>query len=267
MNESSIQGCAFCGRGGPFTREHIIPESILKRVGADRAGYSNVAGLVHGGDAVIKDVCRGCNSGPLSILDAYAVDLFDKYFAHSVRRGQTVTVNYDFDMLARWLLKVSFNHARTYRGSTRRLARYANYIRDGGPTPTSFRLSLLVVTPVLHDGVLHEPKMVRVFEPKARPRKPTATGTRPALPAAIVTRIVSLFAYYFDIALLPSDAPLDTVTLHPHRVALSPTESSVTAIGSPIDARTVQMPHFVTHFDKWLTYATHADKKRRFPRK
>ncbi len=66
------------------------------------------------GEPVIKDVCEVCNNGPLSTLDAYICSLFDRHCARILTRGETVTFDYDYHLLKRWLLKMSYNSARMH---------------------------------------------------------------------------------------------------------------------------------------------------------
>ncbi|RWP67751.1 hypothetical protein [Mesorhizobium sp.] len=66
------------------------------------------------GEPVIKDVCASCNNGPLSTLDAYICQLFDRHCARILTRGEIVTFSYDYHRLKRWLLKMSYNSARMH---------------------------------------------------------------------------------------------------------------------------------------------------------
>ncbi len=50
----------------------------------------------------------------LSQLDAYGKSLYDQYFTVPVDFGDTVEFLFDFDRLARWLLKLSFNSGRVH---------------------------------------------------------------------------------------------------------------------------------------------------------
>jgi hypothetical protein len=64
-------------------------------------------------EPTIKDVCEHCNNVVLSDLDAYICTLYDKYFGRVLEKGEKVTFKFHFDSLARWLLKLSYNSART----------------------------------------------------------------------------------------------------------------------------------------------------------
>ncbi len=104
--------CAMCRNPRQLTKEHIWPAGFLRRSDYE-IRYSARAKRTFGGDLTIKDVCGECNNGPLSRLDAYACELYDRYFAKMPRRSEVVTFEYDFGRLTRWLLKIAFNSARS----------------------------------------------------------------------------------------------------------------------------------------------------------
>ncbi len=45
-------------------------------------------------------------------LDNYICEAFDRYFSVIRERGEKVTLDYDYHLLKRWLLKMSYNSAR-----------------------------------------------------------------------------------------------------------------------------------------------------------
>ena len=65
-------------------------------------------------EPTIKDVCEPCNNVTLGKLDDYVCRLFDAQCVHIPQRGETVSFDYDYHLLKRWLLKVSFNSARIH---------------------------------------------------------------------------------------------------------------------------------------------------------
>jgi hypothetical protein len=103
--------CAYCGNARLLTREHVWPRGFLVR-GKYAIKYSRKADKTFRGDLVVRDVCSVCNSGPLSNLDSYACSLFDRYFSKEVEFFQTIQFDYEYGMLLRWLIKVSYNAAR-----------------------------------------------------------------------------------------------------------------------------------------------------------
>lgn len=107
-----MKTCAYCGTTNPLTKEHIWPKGIINRVPSYIGRYTERANKVQAGELVIKDVCQFCNNGSLSKLDDYLCNLFDSSFKDFVREYETVNFAYDYDLLARVLLKLSFNTAR-----------------------------------------------------------------------------------------------------------------------------------------------------------
>lgn len=121
--------CAFCGAHGRLTREHIWPKGIINRVeyGLRFTGQ----GKVITGKLTIADVCRACNNGPLSALDAYICKLHDEYFHQFHDKGSSVTFHYDWWQLGNWFLKASYNAARASGNKTDLviLSRCTDFIR------------------------------------------------------------------------------------------------------------------------------------------
>lgn len=96
---------------------------------------------------VISDVCGPCNNGPLSALDAYGVELYDKYFSNYYLGDEPLTFKYDYQRLAKWLLKLSFNAARANQSDHVRLAHYRHSILDADcdlPEDFSIAVDLLI---------------------------------------------------------------------------------------------------------------------------
>lgn len=111
--------CAFCGQGGPFTREHIWPQSLQRHVqdlaegdGPPDYWVLRLREQEKLNDPVLKDVCASCNNGQLSVLDTYAAGLFKDQLSRRYERNDEFDFEFDYHLLKRWLLKVSFNSAR-----------------------------------------------------------------------------------------------------------------------------------------------------------
>jgi hypothetical protein len=62
----------------------------------------------------IRDVCARCNNGVLSDLDAYICRFFDSTLIQTPLRYERVAFEYDYHLLKRWLLKLSYNSARIH---------------------------------------------------------------------------------------------------------------------------------------------------------
>lgn len=124
--------CAYCDGPPPFTREHIWPNGFLKRDSFD-IKFSARANKTFKGDLVIADVCADCNNGPLSRLDDHACELYDRRFGKPVRVGEVVPFTYDYGLLMRWLLKLSYNSSRSTGQDAEVLSRFREVIRSENP--------------------------------------------------------------------------------------------------------------------------------------
>jgi len=76
-------------------------------------GWNEVTQGMVGGERKIKDVCAKCNNSALSELDAYGKQLLvgNGLLGRNYPK-RTLTLHYDYGMLLRWLLKISFNSSR-----------------------------------------------------------------------------------------------------------------------------------------------------------
>ena len=92
------------------------------------------AGKTFAGDMTIKDVCRQCNNGPLSKLDAYICQLYDEYFAYVPKPRKSIEFQYDFSLLMRWLLKISYNASRSTGIDADVLSQYTSVLISDYPT-------------------------------------------------------------------------------------------------------------------------------------
>lgn len=110
--------CAFCGPTvAKRTKEHLWPASLHRRVAALLDGGEQKFWIARldkalSNEPTIRDVCAACNNGVLSSLDNYICHAFDRDFAFIRERGEEVKLGYDYHMLKRWLLKMSYNSAR-----------------------------------------------------------------------------------------------------------------------------------------------------------
>ena len=195
-----------------------MPRSLLKRMSECDVKFLESAQRIVDGEPTVRDVCATCNGGPLSALDNYICGLYDTYFDRILKPSQTVLFKYDFHKLARWLLKVSFNSARTKNeGDALILARYREYILDPIRKHPQLALFLQLAGP----RVLTKAEAARI-DPrwlKQLPRTPNgghqipptmvrisrAVSSQPFAP--VVHRLVSINSFYFYI-LISRDAPL-----------------------------------------------------------
>lgn len=143
-----MKTCAYCGGKGPFTREHILPKYLYKRTPEYQMQYLRAApDKLVGGEPTIRDVCARCNNGVLSELDAYACQLYDRYFKDFVNANDSIRFHYDFDRLARWLLKVAYNSARAHESDDGTFSACARYVLEGAPRPKGLTLLVQLVIP------------------------------------------------------------------------------------------------------------------------
>lgn len=147
QQQISKRVCAYCDEPRKLTKEHIWPASIIRRV-ANRASYNPKAGKLLWTEMVISDVCESCNNGPLSKLDAYGASLYDKYFYHYSLDANPLAFEYDYQQLAKWLLKLSFNAARVNQSDHVRLAKYRPSLLDENcDLPEDFTIAVDLVMP------------------------------------------------------------------------------------------------------------------------
>lgn len=109
--------CAYCKQKALLTREHIVPSflySFQKELEKKTVGWNEVVQKMVGGEGTVRDVCASCNSGTLSDLDAYGKRLLlrSDVLVENYQKS-TVSLSYDYSLLLRWLLKISFNSSRT----------------------------------------------------------------------------------------------------------------------------------------------------------
>lgn len=140
--------CAYCKKAGPFTKEHIFPSNIIQKYRERQAFYNKRVDKFVYSDPVIKDVCANCNNNLLSKLDAYLSELYDQNLYVELAPGDNTEISYNYDLLLRSLLKISFNssrasaHAKTVKAHDK----FSQYILNGGYV-SDIQLRLLVVTP------------------------------------------------------------------------------------------------------------------------
>lgn len=142
-----MKKCAYCGRQVALTKEHIWPKNLISRNEMTHA-YNPKTEKLHQSEPVIRDVCEPCNGIKLSQLDNYLAEEFEKTFANIVQRGSGLEFKYSYQKLLRVILKISYNASRAANNSknTSTLARFANYVLDGGYAPRAM-LRLQIVTP------------------------------------------------------------------------------------------------------------------------
>src|SRR5207253_587465 len=132
---------------------------MIKRTSYDMR-YSEAANRVlDQTDLVIKDVFIECNNGPLSQLDAYACNLFDKYFNTFHKADELVDFSFEYGLLRRWLLKVSYNCARASKQDSDIFKPFLDFILFGGEYTENFSFMVeILAAEQTSDGEVVLPK-------------------------------------------------------------------------------------------------------------
>ena len=250
--------CAYCDGTGPFTKDHVWPSGFLDRVGRTAAHFSVKAGKVHGSDYVVRDVCAKCNNHRLSPLDAYLCRLYDTYFEELRDFDSTVAFKYDWDLLARTLLKVAYNSSRAGVSDPVPLARVRKYILGLDPRPKQLAIYLEVVSP-----------SVVTPKGKSKPEKVFPAMYRSAVTQLltegaehVLTRVVAVNSFYFHL-MLPKDnlsnKQFGVVAEALERlidgtVRLKPGQSSATIRSSPQDGLRSIAPHIRANADQYRQF-------------
>lgn len=141
--------CRYCQLEKVMTKEHIIPKFIYKFLQSAKLpviGWNERAQKSIGGEATIADVCKECNGGPLSSLDAYGQSfLVDNGLLTKVFLKENTIIKYDYDRLLRWLLKVSYNSLTSKNDpSVVFFEKHIDFILNGSPAPDKGSITLFV---------------------------------------------------------------------------------------------------------------------------
>lgn len=141
-----MRTCAYCEKELPLTKEHIWSDCLIEKYENLRT-YSKRENMFYTGDPTIKDVCAHCNNVVLSKLDSYLCGLYDLLFHRILKPGEGTRIEYDYDLLLRSLLKISYNSSRANASDkiVKAHRKFAKYILHGEFRPSA-ALRLLVVT-------------------------------------------------------------------------------------------------------------------------
>ena len=137
--------CAYCKQKQPATREHVIPSfmyAFQKELEQSVIGWNEVIEKMARGESKVKDVCASCNNGTLGILDAHAKKLFvDSGLLVQNYVKSNLVLRYDFALLLRWLLKVSFNSSRTDGAHSHLFERHIPFMLGTSPIPSRSKVA------------------------------------------------------------------------------------------------------------------------------
>jgi len=259
--------CAYCDRPGTPTKDHVWPECFLERFGREVvARFSVKARRVHGADYVVNDVCPICNSGPLSLLDTAFCKLYDDFFHELHDLESTVVFRYDFDSLARSLLRIAFNSARAAGSETAQLVGTRKYVIGAEPRPAQLAVFVELVAPTfLDDGSGGKKKVFPQMYRSAVTKLLTPNGGR------IMTRIVAVNSFYFHLVLPREPMTLEDfeeaagelATLTKGVVRLLPGTSEVTLKTSPQEGLRSFLPHLTAFQGQYAKFFEEQKRKRK----
>lgn len=121
-----------------MTREHLIPAFMYEyqKQFTPFIGWSEPARKMVRGELQVRDVCASCNNGPLSALDDYGRRMLigNGLLVRNFLSPQ-LALSYDYDLLVRWLLKLSFNSSRTDGAHSHLFEQYIPYMLRGEGRP------------------------------------------------------------------------------------------------------------------------------------
>lgn len=140
--------CAYCQRDRQPTREHVIPAFLYafqRQLEDGIIGWNEVAQRMVGGEGKVKDVCAYCNNTVLGELDAYGKQLLaDSGLLVQNYTKTTLSLKYNYALLLRWLLKISFNSSRTDGVHAPILSQHVQFIRGLAPPPPRHRVATIL---------------------------------------------------------------------------------------------------------------------------
>lgn len=137
--------CAYCGQDRKATREHVIPSFLYafqEEIKQSTIGWNEVVGKMIKAESKVRDVCAECNNGPLSQLDDYGKKiLVESGILVKNYEKTTLSFRYEYSLLLRWLLKISFNSSRTDGAHAPLFEEYVDFIIGSVPPPPRYRIA------------------------------------------------------------------------------------------------------------------------------
>lgn len=122
--------CEYCEiEGEKLTKEHIIPKSIIDLFPECELSLSSDRQYI--GEAQIRDVCANCNNNILGKLDSYGKKMIEQYFNNINDKRENQDIEYDYDILLRWLLKIFYNCQRVSKRNVDWYKKNIDYILSG----------------------------------------------------------------------------------------------------------------------------------------
>lgn len=152
---------AYCNKEKKLTKEHIWPKCIINRMPELEAKYLDSQKIFIPTELVISDVCSDCNNIKLSVLDSYLCRLYDEYFKIYIENKKDFIFEYDYELLLRSLLKITYNSSRTVKKDENDFTKYRKFILNGGENYENILIKLDIILPSIIDGLKVYPKSAR----------------------------------------------------------------------------------------------------------
>ena len=105
--------CAYCGKEGKGTKEHIISNSVLRLFPECYLTMDEERKIIYKNDPMVKDVCAECNNYKISYIDTYASNFIKKYFVQDYEKDDVLKIEYDHTLIQKMCLKYAFNDLRS----------------------------------------------------------------------------------------------------------------------------------------------------------
>ena len=189
-----MKRCAYCDKEGKLTKEHIWPKGIVKRMPELEVKYLKSKKKFFSSELIISDVCADCNNIKLSILDNYLCKLYDLYFETYIEKEEEIIFNYDYDLLLRSLLKITYNTSRTENRNNNVFTQFREYILNGGRVYKNIIIRLDLISPSIVNGKKIYPKSAR------------CGGVDIGINTdKFILRMISINSYYFYIIIYEND--------------------------------------------------------------
>jgi len=127
-----MKKCAYCDKTfDKLTDEHVVSRSFMTAVFPRGSGYSQYYHKLSSNYQKINDVCSKCNNEVLKRYDDYFIEFYRRIDqSQPIKKGTRMNIEYDFDLLSRWLLKTLYNSERKngYPEFIHKMRMFRNYI-------------------------------------------------------------------------------------------------------------------------------------------
>jgi len=178
--------CAYCQKDKKLTKEHIWQKCIIKRMPELELKFLDSRKLVTNSELVITDVCSDCNNNKLSPLDSYFCELYDKYFFKYIEDKSNLKFKYNYNLLLRSLLKITYNSSRTKSRINNDFTKYKDFILTGNENREDVIVKIDIITPSIINNKIIYPKSARCGTIKIGVKSEN-----------FILRMISVNSYYF----------------------------------------------------------------------